>query len=68
MECGSACPPVCGEERPMLCAAMCVRECQCPPGLFLDRSLPACVDTCSTGGYSQLLLYNMHHPLTFISQ
>ena len=47
-ECGTPCPAVCGEERPVICAAMCVSECQCPSGKFLDRTLERCVDECPT--------------------
>ena len=48
MACGTACPAVCREERPMFCAAMCVSECQCPPGMFLDRTQNQCVTDCPT--------------------
>ena len=47
-ECGTACPLVCGEERPQFCTLQCVSECQCPPETLLDRASSSCVTTCPT--------------------
>ena len=52
MRCGTPCPAVCGEEPPSFCALICVSECQCPVGTFLDKSSAACVEECPTGRYN----------------
>ena len=48
-ECGTACPPVCGEEQPLFCTLQCVVGCQCPPGTLLDRVANECVTECPNG-------------------
>ena len=49
MECGTACPPVCGEEQTLFCTLQCVVGCQCPYGTLLDRIGNECVTECTNG-------------------
>ena len=50
LECGTACPPVCGEEQPFFCTLQCVPGCQCPPGTCLDKDRAQCVRECLPPG------------------
>jgi len=48
-KCGTACPLVCGEEKPEFCTKNCVAECQCPKGQWMTED-NACVaeDECDS--------------------
>ena len=48
LQCGSECPPVCGENK-TICSDKCVMGCQCPPGTFLHRGSERCVTECPPG-------------------
>jgi len=43
LECGSACPDKCGEERALICTANCVIGCGCPQGMW-ETQEGYCVD------------------------
>lgn len=55
-ECGTACPAVCGEERPLFCTMQCVIGCQCPSETYLDRTAAQCVTECPIGIYTELIM------------
>ena len=52
MECGTACPAVCGEENVDICTLQCVSGCQCPLGTILDRKSAQCVTECPLRKYA----------------
>ena len=60
-ECGTACPPVCGEEQPLFCTLQCVVGCQCPPGTLLDRVANECVTECPNGTYVHTLIFEQYN-------
>lgn len=57
-DCGSSCPPTCGDPDDLFCAAVCTPGCFCPDGMILDPfagTLPQCVAdraSCSAGSTS----------------
>ena len=54
MECGTACPAVCGEENTDICTLQCVSGCQCPLGTILDRKSAQCVTECPLRKYGNM--------------
>ncbi|CAG5091378.1 Oidioi.mRNA.OKI2018_I69.PAR.g13019.t1.cds [Oikopleura dioica] len=60
-DCGTACPPVCGEPAPAFCIEMCISGCECEKGFIRDGKGGNCIPEDSCPAESEQSCPNNEH-------